>query len=206
MISGKICSDPPGGMITTRDPVVIRSRCELARGAVRNGGRGRSAKRIPWSHLSMDLRLSRSHLTALAATFGGSLRLKRDRNRTLVAPAGGQPNQSFDSLRDVPRRRRDPARVCVPDPVNGECVAPFRDSSDLNDRARTACPTPWPISTAAAWADSPARPSKNWAPGPHFRARRQFRSSRGPSGDGPGLRCPDWTALHRILTKATGRG
>ena len=30
-----------------------------------------------------------------------------------------------------------PPGVCVPDPVNGEFVAPFHDSSDLNDRARS---------------------------------------------------------------------
>jgi phospholipase C len=44
-----------------------------------------------------------------------------------------QENRSFDSyFGTYPGADGIPARVCVPDPVNGGCVAPFHDSSDLN--------------------------------------------------------------------------
>ena len=61
-----------------------------------------------------------------------------------VAPATGihkirhvviimQENRSFDSyFGTFPGADGIPAGVCVPDPDNGGCVAPFHDSSDLN--------------------------------------------------------------------------
>ena len=44
-----------------------------------------------------------------------------------------QENRSFDSyFGTFPGADGIPAGVCAPDPVNGGCVAPFHDSSDLN--------------------------------------------------------------------------
>jgi phospholipase C len=44
-----------------------------------------------------------------------------------------QENRSFDSyFGTFPGADGIPAGVCVPDPANGGCVAPFHDSSDLN--------------------------------------------------------------------------
>ncbi len=44
-----------------------------------------------------------------------------------------QENRSFDSyFGTYPGADGIPAGVCVPDPANGGCVAPFHDSSDLN--------------------------------------------------------------------------
>jgi phospholipase C len=64
--------------------------------------------------------------------------------RIRVAPATGihkirhvviimQENRSFDSyFGTFPGADGIPPGVCVPDPANGGCVAPFHDSSDLN--------------------------------------------------------------------------
>ena len=44
-----------------------------------------------------------------------------------------QENRSFDSyFGTYPGADGIPAGVCVPDPVNGGCVAPFHDPSDVN--------------------------------------------------------------------------
>jgi phospholipase C len=62
-----------------------------------------------------------------------------------IAPATGihkirhivvimQENRSFDSyFGTYPGAEGIPAGVCVPDPANGGCVAPFHDPSDLNN-------------------------------------------------------------------------
>jgi phospholipase C len=64
--------------------------------------------------------------------------------RIKIAPATGvhkirhvvvimQENRSFDSyFGTFPGADGIPAGVCVPDPANGGCVAPFHDSADLN--------------------------------------------------------------------------
>jgi phospholipase C len=64
--------------------------------------------------------------------------------RIRIAPATGihkirhvvvimQENRSFDSyFGTYPGADGIPAGVCVPDPANGGCVAPFHDSADLN--------------------------------------------------------------------------
>src|SRR5213082_4032192 len=63
---------------------------------------------------------------------------------TTAAPLGGihkikhvvvimQENRSFDSyFGTFPGAEGIPPNVCVPDPTNGGCVAPFHDSADLN--------------------------------------------------------------------------
>src|SRR5437588_11762231 len=44
-----------------------------------------------------------------------------------------QENRSFDSyFGTYPGAAGIPSGVCVPDPVNGGCVAPYHDPSDLN--------------------------------------------------------------------------
>ena len=65
-------------------------------------------------------------------------------------------------LRHLPRRRRDSRPgVCVPDPVNGGCVAPFHDPvrpqlrrPAFGEQRRS------PTSTTAGWTGSSPRPSR----------------------------------------------
>src|SRR5689334_8929449 len=57
-----------------------------------------------------------------------------------------QENRSFDTyFGTFPGANGIPARVCVPDPVNGRCVAPFHNPVDKNSGG--------PHGTAAARAD-----------------------------------------------------
>jgi phospholipase C len=81
------------------------------------------------------------------ATVPGSVRNLASTSPTVkikIAPATGihkirhvvvimQENRSFDSyFGTFPGADGIPPGVCVPDPVNGGCVAPFHDSADMN--------------------------------------------------------------------------
>ena len=99
------------------------------------------------SAFSLTHRFAVGRLEQWRAVVPGSVENLASSSPTLkikIAPATGihkirhvviimQENRSFDSyFGTFPGADGIPAGVCVPDPVNGGCVAPFHDSSDLN--------------------------------------------------------------------------